>query len=406
MKQPLGNLAKFVSGGTPSKQNPAFWGGDTPWVSAKDLKSIRISKSIETLSDEGRKVASLVPKGAILLLVRGMSLFKTIPLGVADRELAINQDVKGLVSLNGVSSLFLAYSLLAQTEKLLQMVEAAGHGTGRLDTDALKELLIWVPSKKEQTLIVEIMTTWDTAIEKTEQLIAAKEQRLAALSHLLLFGKKRVEGKSTSLRKAPHGPPLPKDWLSVEIGQVAQEVSKFNRADKKLPVLSCTKHSGLVDSLKYFDKQVFSHDTTKYKVVQGNQFAYATNHIEEGSIGYQDLSPAGLVSPIYTVFKTDPSKVCDGYLYKLLKTETLRKVFEARTNASVNRRGSLRWIAFSKIHIPLPPLNEQVAINTILEDARREIALHQENVAALKIQKRGLMQKLLTGEIRSKGIDT
>ncbi len=186
----------------------------------------------------------------------------------------------------------------------------------------------------------------------------------------------------------------------MEIGQIAREVSAVNGTTDDLPVLSCTKYDGLVDSLQCFNKQVFSHDTSKYKVVRRGQFAYASNHIEEGSIGYQDFVPAGLVSPIYTVFQADASRVDDGYLYKLLKTEKLRQLFAASTNASVDRRGSLRWKEFSRIHIPLPPLNEQRSINEVLNTAKQEIALLQAESGALKTQKRGLMQKLLTGEWR------
>lgn len=193
---------------------------------------------------------------------------------------------------------------------------------------------------------------------------------------------------------------MPSDWHIVEIGQIAREVSETNGGGEDLPVLSCTKYDGLVDSLKYFDKQVFSDDTSKYKVVRRGQFAYATNHIEEGSIGYQDLAPAGLVSPIYTVFQADPAQIDDGYLYKLLKTEKLRQLFAANTNASVDRRGSLRWKEFARIHIPLPPLDEQRQISTVLDEAKREINLLKAKAEALKTQKRGLMQKLLTGQWR------
>ena len=186
----------------------------------------------------------------------------------------------------------------------------------------------------------------------------------------------------------------------MEIGKIAREVSTLNDNDDDLPILSCTKHDGLVDSLNYFDKKVFSHDTSKSKIVLRGQFAYATNHIEEGSIGYQDLVPAGLVSPIYTVFQTNAKKVDDGYFYKLLKTEKLRQIFSANTNASVDRRGSLRWKDFARIHIPVPPLDEQREINAALDHAKQEIALLHAEVKALKQQKRGLMQKLLTGQWR------
>ncbi len=189
------------------------------------------------------------------------------------------------------------------------------------------------------------------------------------------------------------------DWSYPKIEVIASEVSQKNGGDDTYPVLSCTKHSGLVDSLSYFKKQVFSQNLMTYKVVPRGCFVYATNHIEEGSIGYQDLYDAGLVSPMYTVFKTFGA-VDDRYLYRLLKTEHFRQVFEAATNASVDRRGSLRWKDFRKLHVPLPPIKEQSAIADVVDAADREIMLLERQVEALRKEKQALMQQLLTGKRR------
>jgi len=102
---------------------------------------------------------------------------------------------------------------------------------------------------------------------------------------------------------------------------------------------------------------------------------------------------------MYTVFRTG-KKVVDSYLYKLLKTEMYRQVFEIWTNASVNRRGSLRWKDFSKIEVPLPSPSEQQEIADILDTAKAEIDLLRRERDALAEQKKGLMQLLLTGEVR------
>jgi type I restriction enzyme S subunit len=157
----------------------------------------------------------------------------------------------------------------------------------------------------------------------------------------------------------------------------------------------------LVDSLTYFGRQIFSEDTSTYKVVKREQFAYATNHIEEGSIGYQNLHERALISPMYTVFETN-EKVDDGFLYKLLKTEFYRHIFEVNTSASIDRRGSLRWNVFSQIKIPLPTLNEQKAISEVIDTCDQEILLTKRKLEALQQQKKGLIQKLLTGQIRVK----
>jgi type I restriction enzyme S subunit len=105
------------------------------------------------------------------------------------------------------------------------------------------------------------------------------------------------------------------------------------------------------------------------------------------------------VSPIYIVFKCIES-VIPEYLYAVFKTDIFRHIFAISTNASVDRRGSLRWREFSLIRVPLPATKEQQAIVDVLNVSDREIAQLDTKLKSLEKQKRGLMQKLLTGEVR------
>lgn len=244
------------------------------------------------------------------------------------------------------------------------------------------------------------MQTWDEAIAATEKLLANSRKQKQTLAQQVLRGIKRLGKFKTSAdwKNTPHGP-IPADWSYPRIGTVAKEVSGKHSSGADYPVLSCTKHGGLVDSLQYFKKRVFSEDLSTYKVVPCESFVYATNHIEEGSIGYQNLYDFGLVSPMYTVFSTN-DEVDDGYLYRLLKTEHYRQIFAANTNSSVDRRGSLRWKDFKQIHIPLPSLPEQRAIAELIDLADREIELIEKKLEMLREEKRALMQQLLTGKRR------
>ncbi|MDH5178337.1 MAG: restriction endonuclease subunit S [Gammaproteobacteria bacterium] len=275
-------------------------------------------------------------------------------------------------------------------------VSATGSKVKHTSPDKIGAVEVPVPPLSVQQQIAGILDTWDRAMTKTGRLIACKKKYLLRLSSILLFGQNMLR----SGEKATRWYSVPDHWQIARIGMLAKEVKVTNRAGEELPVLSCTKYDGLVDSLQYFDKQIFSKDTTAYKVVKQDQFAYATNHIEEGSIGYQDLYPEGLVSPMYTVFETS-QKINNGYLYKVLKTGLYRHIFEINTSASVDRRGSLRWNAFAHIPIPLPPLSEQEKINNTLELAQKEIRLLQKQVRQLRKQKRGLCRKLLAGDWRS-----
>ena len=137
-----------------------------------------------------------------------------------------------------------------------------------------------------------------------------------------------------------------------------------------------------------------------YNVVPKNHFAYATNHIEEGSIGYQAYYNNGLISPMYTVFETDKEKVDDTYLFAVLKSHHLIYLYQAMMEGSINRRGGLRWDSFSTIKVDLPSIEEQKAISTFFQNADKEIEIQQQKLAARQKQKKGLMQVLLTGKRR------
>lgn len=260
-----------------------------------------------------------------------------------------------------------------------------------------------LPPGPEQRKIADILSTWDEAIETLDALITAKTRQKQALMQQLLTGKARVKGFDVSggKTKSDRYGVYPADWKKVALAEIIQEVSARNAGGQNLPVLSCTKHRGLVLSQEYFGKRVHAEDTSGYRVVQRGEFAYATNHIEEGSIGYQNLVDSGLVSPIYTVFKTK-GEIDDKYLFRVLKSPLLIHFYQINTSASVDRRGSLRFDEFSRIRIWIPSKPEQLAIAAILDTADHELTLLRTQRQTLDQQKRGLMQRLLTGKIRVK----
>ena len=400
----LEEVATFLGGSTPLRVQPEYFGGGIPWVKTTDLNNGLINATEETLTALGLKESSckMVPANAVLVAMYGgfNQIGRT---GLLLKDSAINQALTAIIpEPSKLDPSFLLEWLNYRVDYWKRFA-----GSSRKDPNITKGDVADFPVPNipvdQQRASAHILAFWNIAIEKTERLIEAKEMRKRDLAHKLLFGKARTGKRKTSGFLERPWFLIPNDWRIAKIGSVAEEVSIKNQHGS-IPVLSCTKYQGLVDSLKYFEKQIFSEDTSTYKVVEFGQFAYATNHIEEGSIGYQDLYPKGLVSPMYTVFKTDQNLVNDGYLYKLLKTETFRHIFEINTSASVDRRGSLRWTEFSMLPVPLPSVAEQTEINEVLDIAQREIDLLRGEIDLLSKQKRGLMQKLLTGQWRV-GVD-
>lgn len=241
------------------------------------------------------------------------------------------------------------------------------------------------PNPEMQRRIADILSTWDRALETVEALIANARKQKTALMQALLTGRTRLPGFEGA-------------WAPITIGAVCDQVTERAGAATDLPVLSCSKHDGFVESLKYFKKKVFGDDLTGYKVVRRGMIGFPTNHVEEGSIARQDIVDAGLVSPIYCVFQ--PRDVDGEFLIRLLKTDTFTQRFAAATNASVNRRGSLRWKEFSKLHFDLPPPEEQRAIAAVINDTEAKGRALTAQRDALREEKSALMQQLLTGKRR------
>lgn len=384
----LGDIADITSGTTPLRSNSKYYNnGVIPWVKTTDLNNGTLYETEEKVSIEAVEKTSLkmLPKGTVLVAMYGgfRQIGRTALLGI---DATINQALSALMCKSSVTSPFVLAWLNCRVNYWKRLA-ASSRKDPNITGNEVAKFPILIPSKEEQNSIVEVLGLWDTAIEKQSELIEKLKLRKRALMQQLLTGKKRLPGFND-------------EWKHVPIKTFAKEVSNRNVGGANHIVLSCTKYDGLVPSLEYFGKQIYSNDLSSYKIIPQGHFAYATNHIEEGSIGYQSNYENGLISPMYTVFVTNKEKVNDTFLYSVLKSHHLIYLYKSVMEGSINRRGGLRWDSFSTIKIDLPSLEEQNVIASVLVKADEEIELAKEKLSNLQAQKRGLMQQLLTGKKR------
>jgi type I restriction enzyme, S subunit len=154
----LGDVCDFRGGGTPSKAVDRYWRGDIPWVSPKDMKSRVVLDSIDHITSEAiaASAASMIDPGSILMVVRSGILARTVPIGVAGRAVAVNQDIKALCPKPAVDSWFLYYLLEAKMSALLSLV-SRGATVHRLITDQIRAIEFMLPPLLEQRRIVAIL---------------------------------------------------------------------------------------------------------------------------------------------------------------------------------------------------------------------------------------------------------
>lgn len=173
-----------MSGGTPKKDDPVYWGGDIPWISANSMHGTRYKNSDLKLTEEGLANGSrLAPKDAVLLLVRGGALHNRIPIGIAERPVAFNQDVKAIVAKEDLIRPWFLLSWLMGHERYLlsSVVEYTGIGAGKLDTKRMQSLTMLLPSLDEQDEIVTVAKALDDCITLLRETNATLEAIAQAL---------------------------------------------------------------------------------------------------------------------------------------------------------------------------------------------------------------------------------
>ncbi len=384
-KEELGTLVTFRSGGTPSKTNSAYWGGDFPWITARDLKTFYLENSQERITELGsRNGTRIANEGSLLILVRGMTLKKDVPVCLATRPVAFNQDVKALET-RGINPVYLGYFLVSRKSALMRLVSEAGHGTGTLQTDLLASFPILFPSLSEQEAIAGSLRIWDCAVAIIECLIAAKLKLRKGLMQKLLTGKRRFPGFS-------------EPWREMRLGDVFTNRVETNRPD--LALVAITRKNGVVDRDSLNRRDSSNEDKSKYLRIAPGDIGYNTMRMWQGVSGLSSIE--GIVSPAYTIVTPDDATLVPEFIALLFKSPPMIHWFHRYSQGLVNDTLSLKYQNFAKISALLPERAEQQRIADAFRPLDRELALLDTQLAAIKTQKKGLMQQLLTGKRRVK----
>ena len=265
----------------------------------------------------------------------------------------------------------------AYRKRMADVATGSSQSMKNISQENVRQMVLPVPPLDEQCRIAQLLSEWESAIGKSKQLIAAKESHYThELSRLISQG------------QHPRS----------HVGNFAHEVSERNHGGNDERVLSVTNSRGFVLPEDQFERRVASADLSNYKVVTRGQYAYNPSRINVGSIARLDDWETGVLSPMYVVFGLDHAKVNSDYFLHWLDSHEARERIKKSAQGSV--RETVSFTEFAAIAFPLPDLDRQAAIARYLNVLREEIFTLGDYVEKLKEQKRGLMQKLLTGQWR------
>jgi type I restriction enzyme S subunit len=350
-------------------------------LSDVDCDVFKIETTKQVFANAPSRARRIVKKGDILMAtvrpnLQGFSL--------------IRDDVKNMIASTGFAIIttkkcnneFLYQYLFSSgiSKQLYQLL--VGSNYPAINSSDVRKLKIPLPPFPEQKAIAQLLSIWDDAITKTQDLIAQRELRKKWLMQNLLTGKKRLKG---------FGGLVQFHILSNYIN----EVSERNKDNKITRILSVTNSKGFINQVEQFDRVVASDNASNYKIVRRGQFAYNPSRVNVGSLDLLRNFDEGILSPMYVVFEANEQKINIDFLYHHLKSSWFTGHIPMFVQGSV--RDSLSFDSLCGMKFFIPPLQEQTEIAQVLESANKEIQLLKTKTEKLREQKKGLMQVLLTG---------
>lgn len=272
------------------------------------------------------------------------------------------------------------YCFLLDSFRYKLLAKSTISANTNINQPSLASLNIIIPPLNEQEKIAEVLSCWDEGIEVLEKLLDKKQLHKKALMQRLYSSKKTQFDKKI-----------------YKLGQLFTNRKETNCTN--LELLSVCDGVGIIPRAQLNAKDNSNEDKSKYLKVCIGDIAYNTMRMWQGRCGVSNYE--GIVSPAYTVC-IPTEKINVNYMYYMFKTPHMIHDFWRFSQGIVEDTLNLKFNNFSIIKVEIPSKEVQQKIAEILSNCDEEIRLLDKKLEMLKLQKKGLMQKLLTGEIRVK----
>lgn len=290
----------------------------------------------------------------------------------------------------GVGSLYIYHNLFShETERYFYNC-VVGSNYPALNNSDVDNLKVPLPPLPEQKKIAEILSAWDRAIEQVRKLLTAKTKFKKALMQQLLTSKLRFkEFKQIK-------------WQKMKLHDFLNPASRpVPRPDKEYLALGLRSH-GKGTFLRTVDNPEDVMMDTLYEVKENDLIVNIT-FAWEGAIAIVKKSDEGaLVSHRFPTYVFKREKAIPEYFRHVILIKWFVHQLGLISPGGAGRNRVLSKKDFSNLSVFVPQIVEQKKIGAILNGLDKEIALIENRLSTLKKQKKGLMQKLLTGQIRVK----
>ena len=411
----LGTVCDIQIGGTPSRNEPRFWAtssGGHMWVAISDLGPRWIKATEEHITDFGVRCSNVkrVPKGTLL-----MSFKLTIGrIGFAGNELYTNEAIAAFYpKQKGMWIPWLYHALPSIIETNVAAEQAVKGQT--LNKEKLQNFILHCPGYEEQRRIAEILDTIDAQIQLTEQLITKlKLQKTGLLRNLLTCGLDELgqlrdpiahpkEFQESELGR------IPRKWEIYHLGKIAEIGAGLTLGKKlsgpgtlELPYLRVANvQDGYLDLADIKTIRLLEEDIPKYLLQPGDVLMTEGGDFDKLGRGtiWQGQIPICLHQNHIFRVRTDRRYLCPEFLTLISSSSYGKRFFVLCSKQSTNL-ASINSTQLKAFPIPCPPINEQKRILSVLHDIERNIHIEEMHLNKLKLNKKGVLQDLLTGNVR------
>lgn len=399
MKIPAGWRLDVVGGALAGTQygtsTPSSGAGSRPIVGMRNLANGVVSLSdLACVDEEAQDWSSLTLRLGDILLNRTNSPDLVGKVGIV-RESTDAVFASYLVrlepDLEQVVPDYLAYWLGSpMIQGRIRQLATRGVSQANINPSTLRQHCpLLLPPLPEQWKIAEILRTWDDATELAEAHIAALQARRGWLRTEVLTGRIRLSDHTGQ-------------WSKTPLRGVLSEHKQRSTGSEE--VFSVSVHKGLVNQKMHLGRSFAAANTDRYNLVNPGDIVYTkspTGDFPLGIVKRSSVSDAVIVSPLYGVFtpqNPDLGVILDAYFESPMTVQNyLRPLVQkgAKNTIAITNQGFLS----GHLNLPCNPA-EQSELAALLTASREEIAAAKRKVELLRTQKRGLMQKLLTGQVR------
>jgi len=303
-------------------------------------------------------------------------------------------------------SRYLFYNLFShETERYFYNC-VVGSNYPALNNSDVNNLKIPLPPPPEQEKIAEILSAWDRAIEQVGRLIDAKEQLKKGLMQQLLTGRMRFQEFGKPVRKKGE---LPEGWKEVQLKNIAEisfsGVDKKSRSGQKrvrlCNYMDVYNNNYITADLDFMNATASDGEIDKFSLNIGDIIITKDSETPD-DIGIPAVVTEKLENVVcgyhLALVKLDLKKTDPIFLTKQIEYDLVANQFSRLANGAT--RFGLTTSSLKGVKLLLPEFDEQTRIAAVLSACDKKIELLKKKREQLKKQKKGLMQKLLTGEVR------